>query len=133
MMIEGADRFGLAQLHQFRGRVGRGTERSYCILIPEKDSVVENERLKAMTETNDGFVLAEQDLNLRGPGDFLGNRQSGFMDLRMASLTDIRLIEKARKEAEKLFEQDPDLSSEDNRLLKERIEDLLKSQTGEIS
>lgn len=133
MLIEGADRFGLAQLHQFRGRVGRGTERSFCILIPEKDSIVENERLKAMTETNDGFALAEQDLNLRGPGDFIGNRQSGFMDLRLASLTDIRLIEKARKEAEKLFEQDPDLSSEDNKLLKERIEVLLKAQTGEIS
>jgi ATP-dependent DNA helicase RecG len=133
MLIEGADHFGLAQLHQFRGRVGRGADRSYCILIPENDSAAENERLKAMTETNDGFKLAEYDLNMRGPGDFIGNRQSGFMDLRLASLTDIRLIEKARAEAEKLFEQDPDLSSEANQFLKDEVDKALQSRSGEIS
>jgi ATP-dependent DNA helicase RecG len=79
IMIEGANRFGLAQLHQLRGRVGRGQAASSCILIPDKDDAVENERLKAMEETNDGFVLAERDLDQRGPGEFLGTRQAGFL------------------------------------------------------
>jgi ATP-dependent DNA helicase RecG len=109
MMIMGANRFGLAQLHQFRGRVGRGTEKSFCLLIPENDNTIENERLTAMAGSNDGFVLAEKDLEQRGPGDFLGSRQSGFSDLRMASLMDVRLIEKARKVAQSVFEKDPDL------------------------
>ena len=86
MVIEGADRFGLAQLHQFRGRVGRGEAQSYCILIPEREDSAENERLAAMTRTNDGFELAEEDLRQRGPGDFLGTRQAGLPDLRMANL-----------------------------------------------
>jgi ATP-dependent DNA helicase RecG len=110
MMVEGANRFGLAQLHQFRGRVGRGETQAHCLLIPENDDAVENERLQVMAETNDGFVLAEQDLEQRGPGEFLGTRQSGFSDLRLASLTDVRLIEKARKQARELIEKDPDLN-----------------------
>lgn len=110
MLVEGADRFGLAQLHQFRGRVGRGGEQSYCLLIPEGDSAAENERLIAMVETNDGFILAERDLDQRGPGDFLGTRQSGFADLRMASLSDIHLIEKARHFSQILFATDPELN-----------------------
>jgi ATP-dependent DNA helicase RecG len=110
MMVEGANRFGLAQLHQFRGRVGRGETRAHCLLIPENDDAVENERLQVMAETSDGFVLAEQDLEQRGPGEFLGTRQSGFSDLRLASLTDVRLIEKARKQARELIEKDPDLN-----------------------
>jgi len=110
MLIEGANRFGLAQLHQFRGRVGRGTAQSYCILIPEQPDETENQRLMAMAETNDGFVLAERDLQQRGPGDFLGTRQAGFSELKLASLSDVRLIEKARKAAQTLFERDPELS-----------------------
>jgi len=110
MLIEGANRFGLAQLHQFRGRVGRGAARSYCLLIPETPDAVENERLQAMTETNDGFVLAERDLEQRGPGQFLGTRQAGYSELQLASLTDTRLIEKARQHAQALFETDPDLN-----------------------
>ncbi len=133
MLIEGADHFGLAQLHQFRGRVGRGTAQSYCILIPERESGEENDRLRAMTETNDGFALAEKDLTIRGPGDFLGSRQSGYMDFRLASLLDIRMIEKARNEALKLFEQDPELSSEETKLLREKIEKVLSTHTGENS
>ena len=78
MLIEGADRFGLAQLHQLRGRVGRGMEQSYCLLIPTHEDDAENERLQAMAESNDGFVLAERDLQQRGPGEFLGTRQSGY-------------------------------------------------------
>lgn len=109
MLIEGANRFGLAQLHQFRGRVGRGEDQAYCLLIPETENALENERLAVMTETTDGFILAERDLDQRGPGEFLGQRQSGFAELKMARLSDIALIEKARKQAQDLFAQDPDL------------------------
>lgn len=118
MLIEGANRFGLSQLHQFRGRVGRGTAKSYCLLIPETQDEAENERLAAMAETNDGFVLAERDLAQRGPGDFLGTRQSGFaQQLRMASLTDIQLIEKAQRLSHAVFEADPDLQSPEHQPL----------------
>ncbi|MGB5846325.1 MAG: ATP-dependent DNA helicase RecG [Anaerolineales bacterium] len=111
MLIEGANRFGLAQLHQFRGRVGRGDAKSYCLLIPDTEDAVENERLSAMVTTNDGFALAKIDLNQRGPGDFLGTRQAGYTkQLQMASLTDLKLIEKAQVTAKKIREQDPDLS-----------------------
>ncbi len=110
MMVEAANRFGLAQLHQFRGRVGRGQDKAYCILIAETPDAVENERLNAMVETQDGFVLAERDLQQRGPGDFLGTRQAGFKsELRLASLTDVHLIEKARNQAHQIFTQDPKL------------------------
>jgi ATP-dependent DNA helicase RecG len=118
MLIEGANRFGLAQLHQFRGRVGRGTAKAYCLLIPETEDAAENERLSAMVTTNDGFELAEIDLNQRGPGDFLGTRQSGYTkQLHMATLTDLRLIEKAQHSAKKLFDQDPDLQLPEHREL----------------
>ena len=117
MLIEGANRFGLAQLHQFRGRVGRGQDKSYCLLIPNTEDAVENERLAAMSKTNDGFVLAELDLEQRGPGDFLGTRQSGFLALRLASLTDITLIEMARRYAKAVFDKDPHLSLPEHRLL----------------
>jgi ATP-dependent DNA helicase RecG len=110
MLIEGANHFGLAQLHQFRGRVGRGSEKSYCILVPDTGDEAENERLKAMTETNDGFVLAERDLQQRGPGDFLGTRQSGFAELQLARLTDVKLIENARRQAQALFDMNASLT-----------------------
>ena len=111
MLIESANRFGLAQLHQFRGRVGRGEAKAYCLLVPESDDAIENERLSAMVRTNDGFELAEIDLNQRGPGDFLGTRQSGYTkQLQMASLTDLKLIEKAQHSAKKIHDRDPDLS-----------------------
>jgi ATP-dependent DNA helicase RecG len=118
MLIEGANRFGLSQLHQFRGRVGRGQAQAYCLLIPDTEDAVENERLSVMSETNDGFILAERDLQQRGPGDFLGTRQSGFdQQLRLASLGDIRLIEKAQRSARNIFEQDPDLRLPEHRAL----------------
>jgi ATP-dependent DNA helicase RecG len=111
MLIEGANRFGLAQLHQFRGRVGRGQAKAYCLLIPETEDAAENERLSAIVTTNDGFALAEIDLKQRGPGDFLGTRQSGYtQQLRMASLTNLQLIEKAQRSAKMLFDQDPDMA-----------------------
>ncbi len=134
MVIEGANRFGLAQLHQFRGRVGRGDVQSWCALIPEKDNDLENERLQAMAETNDGFKLAEMDLEMRGPGDFIGKRQSGLREMKLASMSDVRLIEKARSEALKIFENDPDLALPENRTLKARvIEAGAEQRKGEIS
>jgi ATP-dependent DNA helicase RecG len=134
MIIEGADRFGLAQLHQLRGRVGRGADQSYCLLIPTHEDKTENERLMAMAESNDGFFLAEKDLQLRGPGEFLGTRQSGYASgLRMASITDVKLIEKARLEAGKLFEQDPDLSNPENSLLAEVFERFWGEGKGDVS
>ncbi len=133
MLIEGANRFGLAQLHQLRGRVGRGGDRAYCYLIPENEDALENERLAAMTETNDGFVLAEKDLSQRGPGDFIGYRQSGFADLRMASITDIHLIEKARHFAEEIFEKDPLLENQEHQLLASRMAELWRTNSADIS
>jgi ATP-dependent DNA helicase RecG len=133
MLVEGANRFGLAQLHQFRGRVGRGGDKSYCLLIPESSDDLENERLQAMAQTNDGFELAERDLEQRGPGQFLGTRQSGFNELQLASLTDVRLIEKARREAQKLFNIDPDLRLPDHQLLASRLERFWGGAKGDIS
>jgi ATP-dependent DNA helicase RecG len=122
MLIEGANRFGLAQLHQLRGRVGRSEAQSYCLLIPEHEDAAENERLKAMAESNDGFVLAERDLQQRGPGEFLGTRQAGYATtLKMASLSDIQLIEKARTQAQALFARDPELKDPENTLLAEAL------------
>ncbi|HBY09473.1 MAG TPA: DNA helicase RecG, partial [Chloroflexi bacterium] len=133
MLIEGAHRFGLAQLHQFRGRVGRGEAKSYCLLIPGNEEAVDNERLQAMEASNDGFVLAERDLEQRGPGDFLGTRQSGYAELKMAKLTDVKLIEKARREAIALFEIDPDLSQPEHELLGEALERFWNPHQGDIS
>lgn len=137
MLIEGANRFGLAQLHQFRGRVGRGGDKAYCLLIPESEDALENERLAAMAETTDGFVLAEKDLEQRGPGEFLGTRQSGFAELRLATLTNVRLIEKARRLAKTLFDQDPYLEEPEHRLLSATLERFWEEQRqngiGELS
>ncbi len=122
MLIEGANRFGLAQLHQLRGRVGRGGGESFCLLIPDQADATENERLQAMAETNDGFKLAELDLKQRGPGEFLGTRQSGnAATLKMASLSDVTLIEKARVHALKMFEIDPELKAPEHALLAEAL------------
>jgi ATP-dependent DNA helicase RecG len=110
MLIEDAERFGLAQLHQFRGRVGRGEHQSYCALISRVASESAVERLDALVETTDGFVLAEKDLQLRGPGDFLGTRQSGLPDLRMAQLSDTATLALAQGAAQALFAEDPDLA-----------------------
>ncbi len=123
MLIEAANRFGLAQLHQLRGRVGRGGGESFCLLIPDQADAIENERLQAMVETNDGFKLAELDLKQRGPGEFLGTRQSGYAStLKMASLTDVGLIEKARGQAQMMFEIDPELKQPEHTLLSEALD-----------
>jgi ATP-dependent DNA helicase RecG len=133
MLIEGANRFGLAQLHQFRGRVGRGQAKAVCLLIPENDDAVENERLAAMESSNDGFVLAEKDLQLRGPGEFLGTRQSGYSELKLASLTDVHSIEKARKIAQSIYERDPQLTDPQFDLLKQTLSQFWSDGKGDAS
>jgi ATP-dependent DNA helicase RecG len=109
MLIEGAERFGLSQLHQFRGRVGRGADKSYCFLFTTESDQLNNRRLKAMELYSDGFKLAEIDLEIRGPGEVYGYRQSGLPDLRMASIMDGRTIALARKTAKQLLDRDPEL------------------------
>ncbi len=121
MIIEGANRFGLAQLHQFRGRVGRGEHQSYCVLIADESTGDAEKRLTALEDTNDGFLLAEKDLELRGPGEFFGRRQSGLPELRMASLLDLPLLKMSQLEASKLFGDDPDLSLPEHDLLREQL------------
>ena len=134
MLIEGADRFGLAQLHQLRGRVGRGSVASTCLLIPTREDATENERLQAMATTNDGFELADLDLKLRGPGEFLGTRQAGFASsLKMASITDVALIEKARNQAQNLFDKDPELNQPEHALLAEAFERFWNGTKSDIS
>jgi len=130
MLIEGADRFGLAQLHQFRGRVGRGQQQSYCILVAETPSTEGVERLSILERTHDGFLLAEEDLRLRGPGEFFGTRQSGLPDLRMAKLSDLKLLELARTEAIRLFKQDPELSWPQHQLLGGQVARLWQGEVG---
>jgi ATP-dependent DNA helicase RecG len=129
MLIEGANRFGLAQLHQFRGRVGRGSDKSYCLLIPDTSDAIENQRLHVMAETDDGFVLAERDLEQRGPGEFLGTRQSCFSGLRLASLTDIHLIDLARRHAQALFAIDPELTRPEHQALSAALADFWSERT----
>ena len=111
MMIESAERFGLAQLHQFRGRVGRGEHKSYCMLLSDSANAEENERLRVLEEQRDGFALAEKDLMLRGPGEFFGTRQAGLPALKVAKLSDLATLELARKEAQQLFAADPTLAA----------------------
>lgn len=111
IIIEGAERFGLAQLYQFRGRVGRGSYQSYCFLFTESTAKRTWQRLEAIITAKNAFELAEKDLKIRGPGDFIGKRQSGVPDLTMASLTDIDLIKKAKKEAENILSKDPQLKN----------------------
>ncbi len=110
MIIEGAERFGLAQLHQFRGRIGRGEHQSYCYLFPSTPEAAKSERLHILERTTDGFVIAEEDLRLRGPGEVYGIAQSGFGDLKVASLLDFGAIQIARDEAQRILQQDSQLT-----------------------
>src|SRR2546426_1668109 len=121
IVIEDADRFGLSQLHQFRGRVGRGIHQSYCYVLSADASIQSQERLEVFQATDDGFRLAEEDLRLRGPGDFFGVRQSGVPELRMANLSDTALIELARSLAAKLWQDDPYLRKPAHAALRERM------------
>ena len=123
IVIEDADRFGLAQLHQLRGRVGRSDHQSYCILIANPKSDDGQRRMDIMTRTNNGFLIAEEDLRIRGPGEIYGTRQSGMPSFRVADLVkDMRLLEVARQEAFHLLESDPDLSRPEHTALREAVE-----------
>jgi len=121
MVIEDADRFGLSQLHQFRGRVGRGKHQSYCYVLSADASIQAQERLEIFQSTTDGFRLAEEDLRLRGPGDFIGVRQSGMPELHIADLSDTVLIEQARVVASQLWMSDPYLRKSEHTALRERM------------
>jgi ATP-dependent DNA helicase RecG len=121
MLIEAADRFGLSQLHQFRGRVGRGSKPSFCLLLSGNTSAEGRQRLKYVEQIRNGFELAEKDLELRGPGEFFGTRQSGLPELRMAKLSDIQLLEEARREASAIFKSDPDFVIPEHLLLMQEL------------
>jgi len=133
MMVESADRFGLSQLHQFRGRVGRGQEQSYCMLLAHDPSEVSRERLGVIERVQDGFALAEEDLKLRGPGEFFGTRQSGLPDLKMAKLSDVALLEMARSEAIRIFEIDPGFEKPEHHLLVKELARVWPAEGGEWS
>ncbi|MET3575256.1 ATP-dependent DNA helicase RecG [Bhargavaea ullalensis] len=124
MVISDAERFGLAQLHQLRGRVGRGTQQSYCVLLADPKTEVGKERMQSMTETNDGFRLAEKDLELRGPGDFFGKRQSGMPDFKVADpVHDYRALNTARLDAERLIASDEFWNETEYACLRKMVED----------
>lgn len=119
ILIEHAERFGLAQLHQLRGRVGRSVHKSYCLLIANPTTQEAVQRMKAMVKTNDGFEIAEEDLAIRGPGEFFGTRQAGMPDLKVANIAkDLRILESARKEAFRIVDEDPALMKPENQMLK---------------
>ena len=131
MVIQNAERFGLAQLHQLRGRVGRGASQSYCILVTKYDlSKDTRRRIDIMTETNDGFEIAEADLRFRGPGDLEGTQQSGIaFDLKLANLAkDGQIVQLARDMASEILDADPMLSSSENRILVDRMRYLKRDE-----
>ncbi|MEX2237039.1 MAG: ATP-dependent DNA helicase RecG [Dehalococcoidia bacterium] len=128
MLIEGADRFGLAQLHQFRGRVGRGSEQSFCLLLSDDPSDEAKERLDVVVSTNDGFKLAEEDLRIRGAGEYYGVRQSGLADFRVAQLSDEGLLATARQIADRVLTENPQLEGEEYAELKHQVTDFAASR-----
>ena len=126
MIVENAERFGLSQLHQLRGRVGRGQHKSYCVLVSDNDGEENKARLAIMTKTNDGFKISEEDLRLRGPGDFFGSRQHGLPEMHVADLgADVNVLQKAQQEANLLLAKDADLSAPEHAALRETVERLL--------
>jgi ATP-dependent DNA helicase RecG len=110
MMIEGADRFGLAQLYQFRGRVGRSEHQSFCLLFTDSTSDNVQHRLNSLLTAKNGFELAEKDLEIRGPGQFMGESQTGFPDIAMRALQNMEMVKSARAAAEEIFSNDPEFS-----------------------
>ena len=134
MVVENAERFGLSQLHQLRGRVGRGQAKSYCFLLSTNRNPETRQRLKVFCSTNDGFRIAEEDLKLRGPGDFFGTRQHGLPQLRVADLaTDLQVLQEAREAAQWVLQQDPDLSQPEHREMLERIHQLFARNSNTLN
>ena len=134
MIVENAERFGLSQLHQLRGRVGRGAHKSWCILISDAKNEESKARLKAMCETNDGFKISEEDLRLRGPGDFFGSRQHGLPEMHIADLCgDMNILQTAQTAAKELLEADPALTAPENAALLARVERLFEANRGTIN
>ena len=130
MIIESAERFGLSQLHQLRGRVGRGKHESYCFLITGHKKTKESKiRMETMEKTNDGFIIAEKDLELRGPGNIMGTQQSGEMPLKITNLvSDSKLILKIRKLVEKIMSKDPRLENENNLLILKNVKMIIEKK-----
>ena len=126
MIVENAERFGLSQLHQLRGRVGRGQHKSYCVLVSDAKNEEARERLAAMTHIYDGFRIAEEDLRLRGPGDFFGARQHGLPELHIADLgADMDVLKTAQSAAQAVLSEDPGLQKSENRPALEAAQQLL--------
>jgi ATP-dependent DNA helicase RecG len=127
MVVENAERFGLSQLHQLRGRVGRGRHESFCVLVTASKSDTARERLRVLTGTGDGFQIAEEDLRLRGPGDFFGQRQHGLPQLKVADFAaDVALLQEAKEAAETLVAADPGLERQEHRALRRRVEEMFQ-------
>ena len=128
MMIENADRFGLAELHQLRGRVGRGSFQSYCIMINTSDTDKAKERLEILNNSNDGFKIAEEDLRLRGPGDMFGLRQSGNLDYRIADIyRDREIMKRAGEAVDFIMEKDPCLENTESQRLRKMLNRYLEN------
>ena len=126
MMIENAERFGLAQLHQLRGRVGRGKAQSYCIMVSGNSGKDTMERLDIMNRSNDGFYIASEDLKLRGPGDIFGVRQSGELEFKLGDIfTDANILKQVSEEVNRILDEDPGLDKEEYRELKRKVEQYL--------
>lgn len=133
MMVENAERFGLAQLHQLRGRVGRGEYQSYCIFIQGNQDQI-SKRLEILNKSNDGFYIAGEDLKLRGPGDLFGIRQSGDMEFRIGDIyNDSTILKEASEAAEEILSLDPELDLEQHRSLRERMEHYSQNATENIA
>lgn len=134
MVVENADRFGLSQLHQLRGRVGRGPYKSYCILFEGAGGDAARERLHAMCATNDGFKIAEEDLRQRGPGDFFGSRQSGLPEMHIANFaSDVDLLRRAQTAARQVMDGDPRLEKAENALLRKSVERMAAAGEGTLN
>jgi ATP-dependent DNA helicase RecG len=134
MIVENAERFGLSQLHQLRGRIGRGKFQSYCILVSDSETPEAKARLRVMKETSDGFKIAEADLRQRGPGDFFGSRQHGLPEMHVADLCDdMNVLEEARNAAQALLARDPDLAEPGNRRLKAQCDRLFEINAGRLN